>query len=182
MLAAHGGEIFLHSLLIGRSVIEDPPSISEGSGGRVTDYRIPDFGELMKENRLVPYLEPVSSTSPVQKATNRMERWTQYWPLTISSTIIFNMGAQVEALTRLMVNEDLSDDHVIECKKVIYNLMAMESRNEPLPPACSGHRDRGAKGSRREEQYRILFKVKQFNSPLSTLFVLSWLFLRNVKC
>ena len=32
-------EIFLHSLLIGRSVIEDPPSISEGSGGRVTDYR-----------------------------------------------------------------------------------------------------------------------------------------------
>jgi hypothetical protein len=39
MLAAHGGEIFLHSLLIGRSVIEDPPSISEGSGGRVTDYR-----------------------------------------------------------------------------------------------------------------------------------------------
>jgi hypothetical protein len=33
------GEIFLHSLLIGRSVIEDPPSISEGSGGRVTDYR-----------------------------------------------------------------------------------------------------------------------------------------------
>ena len=39
MLAAHGGEIFLHALLIGRSVIEDPPSISEGSGGRVTDYR-----------------------------------------------------------------------------------------------------------------------------------------------
>ena len=115
----------------------------------------------MKENRLVPYLESVGSTTPAEKASNRMERWTQYWPLTISSTIIFNMGSTVEPLTRLMVNEDLTDDHVIECKKVIYNLMAMESRNEPLPPACSGHRDRGgAKGSRREEQYRILFKVQ----------------------
>ena len=47
MLAAHGGEIFLHSLLIGRSVIEDPPSISEGSGGRVTDYRYNYFASMV---------------------------------------------------------------------------------------------------------------------------------------
>ena len=41
MLASHGGEIFIHTLSISRSILEDPPSISEGSGGRVTDYRIP---------------------------------------------------------------------------------------------------------------------------------------------
>lgn len=41
MLAAHGGEIFIHTLGTSRSVLEDPPSISEGPGGRVTDYRIP---------------------------------------------------------------------------------------------------------------------------------------------
>lgn len=40
MLAAHGGEIFVHTLVTARSVLEDPPSISEGCGGRVTDYRI----------------------------------------------------------------------------------------------------------------------------------------------
>lgn len=40
LLAAHGGEIFIHSLGTGRSILEDPPSISEGCGGRVTDYRI----------------------------------------------------------------------------------------------------------------------------------------------
>ena len=40
MLAAHGGEIFIHTLGTSRSVLEDPPSISEGPGGRVTDYRI----------------------------------------------------------------------------------------------------------------------------------------------
>ena len=54
MLASHGGEIFLHCLATARSSLEDPPSISEGCGGRVTDYRITDFGEFMKENRLAP--------------------------------------------------------------------------------------------------------------------------------
>lgn len=40
MLSSHGGEIFLHVLNSNRSILEDPPSISEGCGGRVTDYRI----------------------------------------------------------------------------------------------------------------------------------------------
>jgi hypothetical protein len=40
LLAAHGGEIFVHTLVTARSVLEDPPSISDGCGGRVTDYRI----------------------------------------------------------------------------------------------------------------------------------------------
>jgi hypothetical protein len=37
---SHGGEIFIHTLSPARSVLEEPPSISEGPGGRVTDYRI----------------------------------------------------------------------------------------------------------------------------------------------
>jgi hypothetical protein len=41
MLTSHGGEIFIHCIPTGRSILEDPPSISEGPGGRVTDYRIP---------------------------------------------------------------------------------------------------------------------------------------------
>lgn len=129
--------------------------------------RIPDFGELMKENKLVSYLlsEPNSSGLPIDRASNRMERWTQYWPMTIGSTIVFNMGVHMETLTRMIVNEELTDDQVIECKKIIYNLLALESRNEPLPPTCSGHRDRGAKGNRREEQYRILFKVLSDHCP-----------------
>ncbi|CAL8386450.1 unnamed protein product [Gadus morhua 'NCC'] len=40
MLSSHGGEIFLHVLNSTRSTLEDPPSISEGCGGRVTYYRI----------------------------------------------------------------------------------------------------------------------------------------------
>merc|ERR1719245_988124 len=55
MLTSHGGEIFIHTLSSTRTSLEDPPSISEGPGGRVTDYRIPDLAHLMKENRLAPY-------------------------------------------------------------------------------------------------------------------------------
>ena len=40
LLASHGGEIFVHAINTARSLLEDPPSISEGCGGRVTDYRI----------------------------------------------------------------------------------------------------------------------------------------------
>ena len=34
------GGIFLHCIPGGRSCLDEPPSISEGWGGRVTDYRI----------------------------------------------------------------------------------------------------------------------------------------------
>jgi len=40
MLTSHGGEIYIHTLATCRSILEDPPSISEGVGGRLTDYRI----------------------------------------------------------------------------------------------------------------------------------------------
>lgn len=40
MLTSHGGQIYIHQLSTGRSILDDPPSISEGVGGRVTDYRI----------------------------------------------------------------------------------------------------------------------------------------------
>ena len=40
MLSSHGGEIYIHVLSTVRSILEDPPSISEGAGGRITDYRI----------------------------------------------------------------------------------------------------------------------------------------------
>ena len=78
---------------------------------------IPDFGELMKENKLVTYLESVGPITPVERATSRMERWTQYWPLTISSTVVFNMGVHMGALTKLIVNDELTDDQVLDCKK-----------------------------------------------------------------
>ena len=65
-------------------------------GGRVTDYRFTDLGELMKFNRLAPWYGTRNTTpphpdDPLEKAYNRLSRYTLKCPLTISSTTIFNM-------------------------------------------------------------------------------------------
>ncbi|XP_043943590.1 integrator complex subunit 13 [Protopterus annectens] len=158
MLSSHGGEIFLHVLSSSRSILEDPPSISEGCGGRVTDYRITDFGEFMRENRLCPFPESRSSDggsseSPVERAKQQLERYTRYWPMIISQTTIFNMQAVVPLAT-VIVKDSLTDDDVLNCQKTIYNLVDMERKNDPLPISTVGTR---GKGPKRDEQYRIMW-------------------------
>lgn len=155
MLASHGGEIFIHTLGTGRSILEDPPSISEGCGGRVTDYRINDFGEFMKHSRLIPYELPSdSSEQPVEKAKKKLLRLTQYWPMVISHTTIFNMTAQMTPLLDLITKETLDINEVTECKKVIYYLVSYENKGTSLPVPTVGTR---GKGPKREEQYRIMW-------------------------
>uniref|UniRef100_A0A3Q3VMM2 Uncharacterized protein n=1 Tax=Mola mola TaxID=94237 RepID=A0A3Q3VMM2_MOLML len=156
MLSSHGGEIFLHVLNSNRSILEDPPSISEGCGGRVTDYRITDFGEFMKENRLTPVSESSHDPSgklPAERAKAQLERHTRYWPMIISQTTIFNMQAVVP-LANLIVKETLSDEDVLTCQKTVYNLVDMERKNDPLPISTVGSR---GKGPKRDEQYRIMW-------------------------
>ncbi|XP_075458958.1 integrator complex subunit 13 isoform X2 [Ascaphus truei] len=157
MLSSHGGEIFLHVLSSSRSILEDPPSISEGCGGRVTDYRITDFGEFMRENRLMPFLGPRGNTDgqeiPLERAKEQLERHTRYWPMIISQTTIFNMQAVVP-LASVIVKESLTEEDVLNCQKTIYNLVDMERKNDPLPISTAGTR---GKGPKRDEQYRIMW-------------------------
>ncbi|XP_029334266.1 integrator complex subunit 13 isoform X1 [Mus caroli] len=158
MLSSHGGEIFLHVLSSSRSILEDPPSISEGCGGRVTDYRITDFGEFMRENRLTPFLDPrykidASLEIPLERAKDQLEKHTRYWPMIISQTTIFNMQAVVP-LAGVIVKESLTEEDVLNCQKTIYNLVDMERKNDPLPVSTVGTR---GKGPKRDEQYRIMW-------------------------
>ncbi|XP_071082400.1 integrator complex subunit 13-like [Haliotis cracherodii] len=157
MLTSHGGEIFIHTIPTARSILEDPPSISEGSGGRVTDYRIPDFGEFMKSNRLAPGTAITLEDrigKPIERAQQHLERLTRVWPMVIGETIMFNMVSSLEPLLGLITQATLNDDDVLECKKAIYKVVAMESKNEALPFPVLGSR---GKGPKREEQYRQLW-------------------------
>ena len=65
MLTSHGGEIFVHTLSTARSVLEDPPAISEMAGGRVGDYRIEDLKDAILLNRLAPHLRLIELISNV---------------------------------------------------------------------------------------------------------------------
>ncbi|XP_030758709.1 integrator complex subunit 13 [Sitophilus oryzae] len=156
LLAAHGGEIFIHTLCTARSVLEDPPSISEGCGGRVTDYRITDFGLFIKQNTLVPIKIKIATDEqkPIEKMKERLARQTKYWPLTISSTLIFNLKQYIDPLPTLITKEQMTDDEVFVCKKVIFNLISLESKMEPLHPQNTGQR---LKGQKREEQYKAMW-------------------------
>lgn len=157
LLASHGGEIFVHAMNTSRSLLEDPPSISEGCGGRVTDYRINDFGEFMKENRLAPATPAMISSQKElwsEKAKKRLERMSRYWPMVISETIIFNMASHIDPLPSLIVKDSLDDEEVMECKKAVYHVVGMESRNEALPIQLSGTR---GKGPKRDELYRQMW-------------------------
>ena len=124
MLTSHGGEIFIHSLAASRSALEDPPSISEGPGGRVTDYRINDFALLIKTHRLAPWgpVQDKPSLAPGTRARHMLDRATRVFPITINSTTIFNMPV-VAPLINLLQQEVLTDEGVSECQKVIYNLI-----------------------------------------------------------
>ncbi|XP_056640095.1 integrator complex subunit 13 isoform X3 [Diorhabda sublineata] len=156
LLAAHGGEIFIHTLCTARSVLEDPPSISEGCGGRVTDYRITDFGLLIKQNTLLPIKvkNNEETEQPIQKMKTRLNRMTNYWPMTISSTFIFNLKNYFDPLPTLITKDKITDEEVFQCKKVIYNLISLESKMEPLHPLNSGQR---MKSQKREEQYKAMW-------------------------
>lgn len=155
LLAAHGGEIFVHTLSTARSVLEDPPSISEGCGGRVTDYRIPDFGLFIKQNRLFPLKPGNYKEIPTLKMKQRLARHTKYWPLTISSTLIFNLKAYIDPLPALITEEKITDEEVNRCKQVIYNLIGLESKHESLHLTNVGQK---FKGQKREEQYKCVWK------------------------
>ncbi|KAM3964456.1 integrator complex subunit 13 asun [Aphomia sociella] len=148
VLAAQGGELWIGALG-GRTPYDDPPALSEGAGGRVTDYRIKEFGALMQQNRL----HPLRGTGANGRARARLQRHTTYWPLTISSTLIFNLGSVMEPLTRLVVQESLTEDEVDTCRNVLLSLFGMESRHE-FPSSQVPSNIRGKSSTRREEQWR----------------------------
>lgn len=55
----------------------------------------------MRNNVLVPLKRSTNSNSegPAEKMRSRLERHTKYWPITISSTLMFNLK-QVQVLNK----------------------------------------------------------------------------------
>ena len=176
MLAAHSGELYIHTLNHNRSVLEEMPSISEGCGGRITDYRISDFSELIRKAKLTR-CKIVRGTNtalldfpdslgrngmdlPLDRAKQFLQKQTLYWPLTLSHTLMFNLGSQLQPLLNLLPKEQLSVDEVNECKSAVYQIVNMESKSQPLPVPPVACRGRHAK---REEMYKLLWKeLEQF--------------------
>ncbi|XP_050529358.1 integrator complex subunit 13 [Daktulosphaira vitifoliae] len=155
VLKSYNGEIYIHTVSSGRTVLEDPPSISEGPGGKVTQYRVADFGVFMRSNLLQPSKRKLpDDKNLIEDAKEKLKKQTAYWPLTTSSTIIFNLKQYTEPMLTLMVKENINDQEVMHCKQCIYALMTAESKNEHLiTPSLTNPR----KVMKKDDQYKSMW-------------------------
>ncbi|XP_022213538.1 protein asunder [Drosophila obscura] len=153
MLSARGGEIFVHSLCITRSCMDEAPSITDGPGGRVTDYRTSELGQLMKMSRMVP----LKSRDPA--APNLPRRLPRYFPLTTTSTVLFHLQRHLSWLPHflhLLLKEDMDKQDEVRCQQHIHELYKSASRGDVLPfTHTNGAR---LKPHKAKDQYRLLYR------------------------
>ncbi|XP_055375477.1 protein asunder [Condylostylus longicornis] len=155
LLSARGGEIFIHSLPLTRSCFEDFPSISEGSGGKVIDYRIADLSNLIKSNTLLPLKSSTERRydENLQKARIKLCKRSTYFPLTLGLTIVYNMQSYLESLLTAIGKEELNDSDINQCQQIIFSILGLTNRQEPLPISlCQRFRS-----SKKEEQFKLLW-------------------------
>lgn len=150
LLSAHGGEIFIHSLNTSRSVLEDCPSISEGVGGKIVNYRIPDLVQATTQQRLVP-LKMKYPDENLGKVRAKIAKKMAYWPITFNSTIVFNIRQYVEPILLLTQKEDLTEEDVLACQQCIYTLVGVEARHDLVL------NNQRIKGNKKEDQYRLMW-------------------------
>jgi len=159
VLKSYNGEIYIHTVSSGHTVLDDLPSISESPGGKVSQYRIADFSNFMKLNLLQPTKrkQTADGKNNIDDAKEKLKKQTAYWPLVSSSTIIYNLKQYTEPLLSLMVKDNISDQEVMNCKQCIYTLKNAESNNDPLiTPSPSNPR-------------KIMKKVDQYKSMWAEL-------------
>lgn len=154
VLKSYNGEIYIHTVSSGRTVLEDPPAISEGPGGKVTQYRVADFGNFMRLNLLQPMKRKLVNDKKCEDAKEKLKKQTAYWPLITSSTMIYNLKQYTEPMLSLMVKENINDQEIMNCKQCIYALVTAESKNEHLiTPSLTNPR----KMMKKDDQYKSMW-------------------------
>jgi hypothetical protein len=84
------------------------------------------------------------------KVRAKMAKITKYWPLTFSTSIVYNIRQYVEPILILTAKEELTEDDIVQCQQCIYQLVGIESRHELN---LSTQRVKG----KRDDQYRLMW-------------------------
>ncbi|XP_065314219.1 integrator complex subunit 13-like isoform X2 [Gordionus sp. m RMFG-2023] len=130
---------------------EDLHSITEGPGGKVTDYRIPDFSKLIKISRLTRRENVKYSTQKGLKDQNNLicslpeihlSRLTKYWPLVYSDCVLLNIPLLIPLIENISVGFKLKEQKEreklkLECVQILNSFKDSERQNLnlSLPPA-----------------------------------------------
>ena len=114
--------------------------------------------KIMKSNRLAPWF----SENSIAKARKRIHRYSKFCPMTISSTTIFNM-AVLEPMQRIILQDEITEEDLAECRKIIYTLLQMENKGDVLPVPVQTTSSGKCKAVKKEEQYRLMYaELEQF--------------------
>lgn len=164
LLASHGGELFIHSLATPhKSTIVDPPPFNDGLGGKVTDYRLNDFVNFMKQNTLC---KSHITDDPLGRTCKLIKRQTLYWPLTLGHTIILNVPQLLEKLLKLIPKELLNQSDVDECKATIDQIIKFEKEGQALPSVSISSvikvADSGKGPSKLDQLYKLLWNELEY--------------------
>jgi hypothetical protein len=65
--------------------------------------------------------------------------------LTILAVVYFLFSQYIDPLPALLVKEEMTDEEVVQCKQVIYSLINLETKHEPLQMPNMGQRGKGPK-------------------------------------
>ena len=114
-MTAHGGDIYLHRITEPQKISE-PPNISDGPGGKRTDYREREFFQLLKNFQLYP----TSSKENTQQLVKDIQAATRIWPIVKSESALYTMcsaGTANGAILQFMIKSIITDE---EKNKVEY--------------------------------------------------------------
>jgi len=60
-------------------------------------------------------------------------------------SVFFSFTQYIDPLPALLVKEEMTDEEVVQCKQVIYSLISLETKHEPLQMPNMGQRGKGPK-------------------------------------
>lgn len=99
--------------------------------------------------RLIP-LKGKYPDENLLKVRAKMAKITKYWPLTFSTSIVYNIRQYVDPILILTAKEELTEDDILQCQQCIYQLVGIESRHELN---LNTQRIKG----KRDDQYRLMW-------------------------
>ena len=81
----------------------------------------------------------------------------------------------MEPLQKIMVQDELTEENLAKCRNVIYSLIKMESKGDPLPVPMQTTANNKTKTLKKEEQYKV--RPNYFNFSFSIwLFILKFMY------
>jgi hypothetical protein len=95
VLCNQGNEIFIHCLnTVGKTKIQDRPSIVEKNEDRLADYRVNEFSEVVKSYDFSPFTfkYKTQKESNLKTVMDKIEILSRMWPILYSQSIIANMA------------------------------------------------------------------------------------------